>query len=73
MSDGCTGFWLFQWLFPSITQCCAIHDAGGSNGALLDCLQIALPVWAYPVAGVCVALMILVRPLYEAIMRRLGR
>ena len=73
MTDGCTGFWLFQFFFPAITQCCLVHDTGGTNGDLLDCLQAALPHWAYVVAGFCVALMILFRPLYDAILRALGK
>lgn len=72
VSDGCTGFWLFEWLFPAIRSCCEIHDFGGSNGTLLDCLEGVLPGWAYPVAGICVALMILARPLYQAIKRHLA-
>ena len=49
-----------------------MHDLGGSNGALLDCLQSALPHWAYVIAAFCVALMILVRPLYRAIKRHIA-
>lgn len=70
VSDGCTGFWWAEWIFPAIRQCCEVHDGGGSNGTLLDCLQSVLPHWAYVIAGFCVALMILVRPLYRAIKRR---
>jgi hypothetical protein len=69
-SDGCTGFWLFERLFPAIRDCCVAHDLGGSNGVLLDCLESVLPGWAYPVAGICVALMIVFRPLYRAIKGR---
>lgn len=67
MTDGCTGFWLAEWVFPAITQCCAVHDEGGSNGTLLDCLELNLPGWAYVIAAFCVALMILVRPIYRAL------
>lgn len=37
LSDGCTGF---QWLerFFSIRPCCVVHDLGGTDGQLLDCL-----------------------------------
>ena len=69
VSDGCTGFWAFEWLFPAIRGCCAVHDNGATDGWLLDCLQGALPHWAWPIAGLCVALMILVRPLYHLIKR----
>lgn len=73
MSDGCTGFWLAEWVFPAVTQCCVAHDNGGSNGELLDCLQANLPLWAYVIAAFCVALMILFRPLYRALKRLAGR
>lgn len=33
-SDGCTGFWPLEWLFPKITACCSVHDAGGTDGTL---------------------------------------
>lgn len=69
-SDGCTGFNWAEWLFPAIRGCCAEHDGGGSNGALLDCLESVLPGWAYVIAAFCVALMILLRPLYHLITRR---
>ena len=67
VSDGCTGFWLFEAIFPAIRDCCAVHDAGGSNGVLLDCLQSVLPSWAYVIAAFCVALMILFRPVYRKV------
>lgn len=70
VSDGCSGFQWAEWIFPAIRDCCVVHDLGGSNGALLDCLQAVLPHWAYVIAGFCVALMILVRPLYRALKRR---
>ena len=62
---GCTGFGWAQWLFPKIGQCCSVHDAGGSDGALLDCLQMNLPAWAWVPAALGVAGMILFRPLYN--------
>lgn len=61
VSDGCTGFWWAEWLFP-VRQCCEAHDVGGTDGALLDCLMAATPEWAWPVVGLCVAVMILFRP-----------
>ena len=70
MSDGCTGFWLAEWVFPATRACCTGHDFGGSNGQLLDCLQSVLPHWAYVIAAFCVALMILLRPLYHWFKRR---
>lgn len=63
-SDGCTGFQWAEWLFPKITTCCSIHDAGGTDGALLDCLQMNLPGWAWPAAALGVTVMVLLRPLY---------
>ncbi|GLQ09253.1 hypothetical protein GCM10007913_11850 [Devosia yakushimensis] len=62
--DGCTGF---QWLeahFP-IRACCDVHDAGGSDGTLLDCLAAATPDWALPIVVLCVFLMVVFRPLYQ--------
>lgn len=73
MSDGCTGFWWAEWFFPAIRACCEVHDAGGSNGTLLDCLESVLPGWAYPVAAVCVVLMIFVRPLYRLLKQAFTR
>lgn len=65
MTDGCTGFGWAEWLFPAIRQCCEIHDLGGSDGGLLDCLQSTLPPWAWGAAALCVALMIVFRPIYR--------
>lgn len=70
VSDGCSGFQWAEALFPAIRQCCTTHDYGGSNGQLLDCLQSVLPHWAYVIAAFCVALMILLRPLYHWLKRR---
>lgn len=72
VSDGCSGFQWAEWLFPATRQCCAEHDFGGSNGTLLDCLESVLPIWAYPIAAVFVALMVIVRPLYGKLKRRQG-
>ena len=69
-TDGCTGFQFLEPLFPAIRQCCAVHDAGGSDGLLLDCLQSAVPPWAWAPAALCVALMILFRPVYVALKRQ---
>lgn len=70
VSDGCSFFQWTEWFFPATRACCEIHDAGGSNGQLLDCLQSVLPHWAYVIAGFFVALMILVRPLYRLLTRK---
>jgi hypothetical protein len=70
VSDGCSGFQWAEWFFPDARMCCAVHDAGGSNGQLLDCLQSVLPHWAYVVAAFFVALMILFRPIYHALFKR---
>jgi hypothetical protein len=72
-SDGCTGFQWAEWFFPATRACCEIHDAAGTDGALLDCLRDALPVWAYPIAAICVVVMIWWRPLYRLIKRTLLR
>lgn len=64
--DGCTGF---QWLEPffAIRTCCDVHDFGGSDGTLLDCLLNATPHWAWPVVGLCVTIMLLLRPIYRLV------
>jgi len=72
VTNGCTGFGWAEWLFPSIRACCDVHDLGGTDGTLLDCLQQVLPPWAWAIAAFCVALMILFRPIYNQI-KRLSR
>ncbi len=67
VSDGCSGFWFLEWFFPAITACCTVHDFGGSDGTLLDCLQGGLPQWAWAPAAFCVALMVLFRPIWHRI------
>jgi hypothetical protein len=62
-SDGCTGFQWAELIFPAIRACCVVHDAGGSDGLLLDCLQSSVPEWVWPFAAVGVALMVLFRPI----------
>lgn len=69
-SDGCTGFQYLERFFD-IRACCEVHDAGGSNGTLLDCLEMILPGWAYPFAAFCVALMVLFRPVYHKLKREI--
>lgn len=70
VSDGCSGYGWAEWFFPAARDCCVEHDFGGSNGQLLDCLQSVLPPWAYVVAAFCVALMVLVRPVYRWLKRK---
>ncbi|WP_299347631.1 hypothetical protein [uncultured Maritalea sp.] len=72
MSDGCTGF---QWLegFFEIRQCCVIHDAGGSDGVLLDCLLANTPPEISILVVFCVFLMALFRPIYRMIKPYLKR
>lgn len=65
VSDGCTGFQWTEALFPATRACCVIHDAGGTDGRLVDCLRDTLPAWAYVVALFFVALMALFRPAYH--------
>lgn len=66
---GCTGFpsgaFGLEW-----GHCCLQHDLGGSDGALLDCLQAAVPTWAWPLAAIAVATMVLWRPAYNWLQRR---
>ena len=62
--DGCSGFQWLEWAYP-IRACCDVHDRGGSDGTLLDCLMTATPEWAWPLVGLCVAIMILLRPIYR--------
>jgi hypothetical protein len=66
VSDGCTGFGWAEHFFP-IRTCCEIHDNGGTDGQLLDCLMNATPEWSWALVGFCVALMILLRPIYRLI------
>ena len=64
MSDGCTGFQFLEYFFD-IRHCCVVHDAGGSDGLLLDCLLNNTPAYlAVPVA-LCVVLMMIGRPVYR--------
>lgn len=67
--DGCTGFpdRLFQWDWST---CCDVHDFGGTDGQLLDCLFSTVPEWAWPIMALCVALMVLFRPIYRILSRR---
>lgn len=66
-SDGCTGFQWLEQFFP-IRACCEVHDAGGSDGTLLDCLMANTPEWSWVLVTLCVALMVLARPIYRLVM-----
>lgn len=68
-SDGCTGFQWAEWLFP-VHACCVVHDGGGSDGQLLDCLMQNTPTWTWALVVLCVAVMVLFRPLYRALKRK---
>jgi hypothetical protein len=73
-TDGCTGF-------PdaigkiNFATCCTIHDDGGSDGALLDCVTTQAVQqemgWLAPILAFAVFLMILFRPVYN-LLQRLG-
>ena len=64
-SDGtCTGFpsGFLNWNWK---PCCVGHDAGASDGWLLDCLLKVVPPAAAPLAASGVTLMVLFRPIYN--------
>lgn len=71
-SDGCSGFQLLELIFP-IRDCCVVHDSGGSDGLLLDCLMANTPGWTHVLVAICVAIMILFRPVYRFIKQKLRR
>mgnify|MGYP007026935052 CR=1 FL=1 len=48
------------------------HARHGYTRGLLDCLLQNTPPWAWPVVALCVAIMILFRPLYHWIKKKLG-
>ncbi len=71
VTDGCTGFpdgiGRVDW-----SECCLVHDAGGSDGALLDCVTDAArdqAAWMAPLFALAVFLMILFRPVYNMFQR----
>lgn len=69
-TDGCTGF-PDHVAGLDLTQCCSIHDDGGRDGALIDCLIDLNPtsgVWGFVVI-VCVLLMYIGRPVYNLLQR----
>ena len=71
-SDGhCTGFpdglGPFNWL-----PCCVVHDAGGSDGQLLDCITSDVAGTGWPGAVIvifCLLLMKLFQPIYNLLQR----
>lgn len=68
-SDGrCTGFpngvGAWDW-----SNCCVIHDGGGSDGALVDCIAEATPGLPIVFILAAVALMALFRPVYNLCQR----
>lgn len=70
VSDGCTGFTWAEWIWP-IRACCEAHDAGGSDGALLDCWTGAgMPIG---IAGLALLVMIIARPIYRLIKKLFTR
>lgn len=66
MSDGCTGFWWAEWIWP-VHQCCVEHDLSGTDGLLLDCIASAGVPSA--LAALAVLVMAILRPAYETILR----
>ena len=74
LSDGqCTGF--PDQVGPlDFRECCLAHDAGGSDGTLLDCLvseaQEAGLGWVAPVLCLAIALMMMARPIYMWMQRK---
>lgn len=67
-TDGCTGFpeQLGQWNW---TTCCTVHDSGGTDLALLKCLQDSGPDWAGWLFAAAVVIMVAFRPVYVALQR----
>lgn len=72
LSDGCTGFQFLEPVFP-IRDCCVVHDQGGSDGALVDCIAAVIPGPALPLLFVCMAIMVALRPVYHWIKGRRSR
>jgi hypothetical protein len=61
---GCSGFQWAERLFSGISACCVDHDLGATDGQLLDCLFSVMPGWAWPLACLALAVMVMARPLY---------
>ncbi len=65
ISDGCSGFAWAEAIWPSISQCCLVHDLGGTDGMLVDCLQGALVWWLWWAIPLALLVVTLFRPLYN--------
>lgn len=63
----CSGFEWLEWFYRPVSICCRGHDDGQPDGWLLDCLMNATPEWSWALVAFCVALMILLRPIYRLI------
>lgn len=69
-SDGrCTGFpnGIGRWNW---TECCQVHDLGGSDIELASCLLERTPIAATPLVFFSVGLMALCRPLYNWLQKK---
>lgn len=66
ITDGCTGF-PDQIGQRDLTQCCAVHDLGGSDALLQQCLTEIDPTtgWWVTLVVVGVFLMKMCRPIYN--------
>lgn len=66
ITDGCTGF-PDQIGHRDLSQCCAIHDLGGSDALLQECLTELDPStgWWLILVVVGVAIMKIFRPVYN--------
>lgn len=70
LGDGhCTGFpdGIGPWDWR---HCCVEHDAGATNGQLLDCITDTVPDWAAVLVAFCIMLMIWAHPVYEWLQRK---
>lgn len=64
-ADGrCTGFpnGIGNWDW---SHCCTVHDLGGTDGQLIDCITAATPGLPVVFIIAAVALMALYRPVYN--------
>lgn len=71
-TDGCTGF-PDKFMGKDLSQCCKVHDGGGTDGLLLDCIVALDPTsffWEFLII-LAVLLMHTFRPIYN-LLQRLG-